>query len=95
MANNFKINVLKKSADLHIKLKGDFDGMSAYQLIRVLQNHSNTCARVFINTGSLKAVDLFGKNVFHKNLGFLNRQSCRLFFTGRKASEFTSYGFAA
>jgi len=95
MANNFKISVVKKSADLHIKLKGDFDGTSAYQLICVLKNHSNTCARIFINTGSIKAVHLFGKNVFHKNLEFLNRQSCRLFFTGRKASEFASYGYAA
>jgi hypothetical protein len=94
MANNFKISVLKKSADLHIKLKGDFDGMSAYQLIRVLQNNSNTCTRIFINTGSLKVVHLFGKNVFHTNLEFLNRHTCRLFFTGRKAAEFTPYGYA-
>jgi len=95
MANNFKISVLKKSADLHIKLKGDFDGMSAYQLIHVLKNHSNTCTRIFINTSSLNAVHMFGKNIFHKNLEFLNPQSCRLFFTGRKVSEFTSYGYAA
>ena len=95
MANNFKISVLKKSADLNIKLKGDFDGMSAYQLIRVLQDHSNTCTRILVNTSSLKAVHLFGKNVFHKNLEFLNSHSCRLFFTGRKVLEFTSYGYAA
>ncbi len=95
MANNFKINVQKKSADLHIKLRGDFDGMSAYQLIGVLKNHSHTYQRIFIHTGSLKEVDLFGKNVFHENLDFLNRQSCRLIFTGRKASEFISYGSAA
>ena len=95
MANNFKICVRKKSADLHIKLKGDFDGTSAYQLIRVLKNHSNTCTRIFINTGSLKAVHLFGKNVFHKNLEFFNPKSCLLLFTGQKASEFTSYGYAA
>jgi len=94
MANNFKICVRKKSADLHIKLKGDFDGMSAYQLIHVLKNHSNTCTRIFINTGSLKAVHLFGTNVFHKNLEFLNHQPCLLFFTGQKASEFSSYGQA-
>jgi len=80
MANNFKIRDLKKSTDLHIKLKGDFDGMSAYQLIRVLKDHSKTCSRIFINTSSLKAV---------------NRHSCRLFFTGQKGSELTTYGNAA
>ena len=92
MANNFKICVRRKSADLHIKLMGDFDGMSAYQLIRVLKSHSKSCARIFINTGSLKAVYLFGKNVFHGNLEFLNHHPCLLFFTGQRASEFTSYG---
>ena len=95
MANNFKISVRKKSADLHIKLKGDFDGTSAYQLLLVLQNHSNTCTRIFINTSSLKTMHLFGKNVSHGNLEFLNHHPCLLFFTGQRASEFTSYGQAA
>jgi hypothetical protein len=95
MADNFKISVRKKRADLHIKLKGDFDGMPNYQLLRVLRNNSAVCARIFINTGSVKFVHLFAKNVFHKNLEFLYRQSCLLFFTGPKASEFTSYGYAA
>jgi len=94
MASNFKISLRKKSDSLHIQLKGDFDGTSACQLIRVLKNHSGIVGRIFINTGSLKTVHLFGKNVFHGNLEFLNHQSCLLFFTGQKASEFTSYGHA-
>jgi hypothetical protein len=92
MASNFKISLQKNSETLHIQLTGDFDGTSAYQLIHVLKNHSRTCTRILINTGSLKEVHLFGKNIFGKNLGFLNRESCLLNFTGKRALEFASYG---
>jgi len=92
MASNFKISLRKESETLHVRLKGDFDGTSAYQLIHALKNHSRTCRRILINTGSLKEVHLFGENVFRKNLGFLNPQSCHLHFTGKRASEFSSYG---
>lgn len=95
MASNFKMFLRRESNGLHVKLKGDFDGTSAYQLIRVLKKHSGIFGKIFINTGSLKTIHLFGKNVFHKNLEFLNHQSCLLFFTGQKASEFTSYGNVA
>jgi len=92
MASNFKVSFRKKRDTLHIHLKGDFDGMSAYQLLRVLKAHAGMVQRIFIKTGSLKSVHLFGKNVFHGNLEFLNRKPCDLRFTGQKATEFTSYG---
>ena len=41
--------------------KGDFDGMSAYQLLHVLKNHSRTCKRILINTGSLKRPPVWEK----------------------------------
>jgi len=92
MANNFKMSIKKERENLHIQIRGDFDGMSAYQLLHVLKNHSRTCKRILINTGSLKEVHLFGKNLFRENLEFLNRQSCALSFTGRRASEFALDG---
>lgn len=94
MANNFRVSFQKKKSNLHVHLKGDFDGTSAHQLIRVLRNHSGTCRKILINTQSLKEVHLFGMNVFHRNLEFLNQQACDLMFTGQKASEFTSHGWA-
>jgi anti-anti-sigma regulatory factor len=92
MANNFKMSLQKQSESLHIRLSGDFDGTSAHQLLRTLRNHSRTSKRILISTGSLKEVHLFGKNVFHKNLEFLNGQACDVRFTGKRASEFTSEG---
>ena len=90
MANNFRVSYRKEKDTLHIRLKGDFDGMSAYQLLRVLKEHAGRVKRISINTGSLKTIHLFGKNVFQRNLEFLHRQPCLLCFTGQKASEFNS-----
>lgn len=90
MASNFKISLRKKRDNLHIQLKGDFDGTSACQLIHVLKSHSSTSTRIFINTGSLKEIHLFGKNVFRNNLEFLNQQRGLLSFTGKRASDFAS-----
>ena len=94
MANNFKVICRKERDTLHIHLKGDFDGMSAYQLLRVLKVHAGMVEKILINTASLKVIHLFGKNVFYRNLEFLHRQPCLLLFTGQRASEFNSYGRA-
>lgn len=93
MASNFRMSLRKDRESVRIHLRGDFDGASAFQLIHVLKNHSRTCKKILINTGSLKEVHLFGKNVFRQNLEFLNRQSCALSFTGRRAAEFASDGW--
>lgn len=90
MANNFRISCRRKKDSLHVRLKGDFDGTSAYQLLHVLKDHSSAYRKILVNTGSLKEVHLFGKTVFRRNLDFLNRQPCDLLFTGQKASEFAS-----
>jgi hypothetical protein len=37
MAENFQILVRRNSENLHLKLMGDFDGISAYELIDTLK----------------------------------------------------------
>jgi len=38
MAANFRISVHRSSDSLHMKLMGDFDGSSAWELLNVLRN---------------------------------------------------------
>jgi len=40
MALNFKIICHKNSENLHLKLMGDFDGSSAYELINTLKKYN-------------------------------------------------------
>jgi len=67
MAPNFKIFLHQNSDHLHLKLSGDFDGLSARQLIRTLKSHNGDAKNIFVHTSSLSSVHPFGLDVFKKN----------------------------
>ena len=81
MAPNFKIYCHQNSDNLHLKLMGDFDGTSAYELIHVLEKYHGNTGRVFIHTCALSSVHPFGLDVFQKN-GSIKKLSQSLTFTG-------------
>ena len=87
MATNFRISVHRNSENLHLKLMGDFDGTSAYELLTVLKRCSCRTSRVFIHTSCLRNIHPFGLNVFHSNLNVLNGHPMTLVFTGENASR--------
>ncbi|NVM25491.1 MAG: hypothetical protein HWN70_06195 [Desulfobacterales bacterium] len=87
MAINFKISVHRNSENLHVKLMGDFDGISAHELLDILKRYSNRTSRVFIHTSCLETINPFGLNVFHNHLDVLKGRSLELLFTGENASQ--------
>ncbi len=82
MASNFHISRLLTRDSLHLKLEGDFDGSSAYELINILIEHGAGFNQIFIDTNNLKTVHPFGKDVFQKNLGRYNKIFNSLTFIG-------------
>ena len=70
MAHNFKISIHQKIDSMHIRLMGDFDGNSAFELLNTLRENSNSANCILIDTHSLKQVYPFGREVFYRN--FLN-----------------------
>lgn len=90
MAANFRIVTHRNDENLHMKLLGDFDGSSAWELINSLDAHRFGISRVFIHTNSLKHVDPFGRGILEKNLNDVTGISIRVIFTGEKASELNS-----
>jgi hypothetical protein len=82
MASNFRILSHQKRNNLHLKLTGDFDGSSAYELIRFLEEKSSCVFRIFIHTRNLKTVYPFGREVFQNNLSAISRHSHKLVFVG-------------
>jgi len=88
MATNFKIAAHRNDENLHLKLKGDFDGTSAHELLDVVRKSAAHTSRVFIHTGSLRDIHPFGLNVFRSNLDVLKGQSVELVFRGENASQF-------
>jgi len=85
MASNFKIFVNKKNDHLHVKLIGEFDGSSAFELIKMLEEYCNKSGEIVIHTEELSTVHPFGRQVFKKESGILNKKSAKLIFTGEHA----------
>jgi hypothetical protein len=90
MASNFQILSYKTRDSFHLKLDGDFDGNSAYELINVLRDHGAEFFQIFIDTNNLKTVHAFGREVFQKNFGAL-KQLSNLIFIGENGRQLAQY----
>ena len=85
MASNFKIFVNKKNALLHVKLIGEFDGSSAFELINLLKEHCRKNGEIVIHTEDLFTIHPFGCQVFQKESHILHQKSAQIIFTGEHA----------
>ena len=87
MASNFKLFSHETRDSIHMKLYGDFDGTSALELINAIKKIPNKSCQIFIDTGELKSVSFFGRDVFQKRLGIENKRSNGLLFIGKYKHE--------
>jgi hypothetical protein len=87
MATNFRISIHRNSENLHLRLMGDFDGISAHELLENLKRYSHRTSKAFIHTNCLGDIHPFGLNVFHTHLDVLKGTSLELVFTGEHASQ--------
>jgi len=85
MASNFKITSHRSSKNLHLKLTGDFDGSSAWELLNLLKKNSKNFQRIIIHTNCLNEIYPFGVHTFHQILSDLMTDRICLLFTGEKA----------
>ena len=83
MGSTFKISLYRNRTDLNLKLMGDFDGSSAYELINTLKEHYGKVGKIVIHTCGLAYIHPFGLDVFHKKWSELKRVSRRIAFTGQ------------
>jgi hypothetical protein len=82
MATNFKIYINKHKGVHHIKLVGDFDGSSAFELINMLESHFGKPEKITIDTSGLFSILPFGVDVFKKNFA-LHKRLYGVAFTGK------------
>ena len=88
MATNFAISVHRNGESVHLKLIGDFDGSSAYDLLHALKKCGHGASRIFVHTSPLRNIHSFGLSVFHDNLKLLGDRSLELVFTGDYGPRF-------
>jgi len=91
MASNFRIYCYQNKDNLHLKLMGDFDGSSAYELINTLKKYRGIVGRVFIHTCFLSSVYSFGLDVFQKSCT-IKKLSRILIFTGEYGNKLAPHG---
>ena len=92
MANNFRISVHRNSDNLHMKLLGDFDGSSAFELLNMLKEKANGVSKIFVHTSGLKEIHPFGSEVFRSHSDILKGPCHRLIFTGENGSRIALKG---
>jgi anti-anti-sigma regulatory factor len=87
MASNFRIVSQRNSDRLHLKLTGDMDGNSAYEIINLLDENSNGIEEVVIETSGLTTIFPFGQSVFFKNFHKIKNRYAEILFTGDKSNQ--------
>ena len=86
MASNFRILTRRSNGDLHLKLKGDFDGSSAFELIHTLNTYNGKVGKIVVDTSSLARIHPFGMDVFLENCTLIRKSSHTLCFVGKYAN---------
>ena len=87
MASNFGIAMDNNGGGVGLKLAGDFDATSAYELIFAVKKLPEDTGKISIQTNGLKNLYPFGLEIFHKFMNSLNGQSAKIVFTGDNASR--------
>lgn len=83
MATNFHMFTHKTTESLHIKLTGDFDGSSAFELINTLTDNLNKYYQIFVNTTELNSVHPFGVAVLEGSWPEIRSKGPGVVFIGR------------
>lgn len=84
MAVNFRIASKELSKQCTaLKLFGDFDGSSAWELINALDGNPRETGTIAINTDGLRAIHAFGLEVFLPNMSKRKKTRVDVQVTGR------------
>lgn len=87
MKREFRITAWPEGNRLHVDLKGEFDGSSAFELLNFLQENSREFENFNIQTGELHAVHPAGQAVLNRNLPrMLAKSTLLVHFDGEKVS---------
>ena len=88
MASNFHINFYNFGDILFLRLSGDFNEVSANELINKLMEHRADSLDIFVDTNELTTIHPFSRNTFQKNLDIIKKQFKHFFIIGANKYEF-------
>jgi hypothetical protein len=77
---------------LYLELNGDFDGMSAMELLCALKGISSELKKIYIKAEALGSVSAFGREVFHKKFFMTALSLKKLIFIGNRCGQIAPKG---
>ena len=86
MATNFRIFPSRAKNTLYLNLRGDFDGMSAMELICAITDNVAWAKKIYIQTDGLKSLLPFGCDIFQKKLALCGPASKKIVVRGAHSS---------
>ena len=72
---------------MHLRLIGDFDGSSAYQLVDKLKEYCIKSDHVIIDTNALREIHTFGLNILSYHMLTLKGPLSNITFVGEYADR--------
>jgi len=91
MAKNFRITTRWEENSLYFDLWGDFDEISAIELIYTLRDKVNESDKIYVETGNIKNLSNTGKHAFEKHFSLSPALHEKIIFIGDNASQITPY----
>jgi hypothetical protein len=91
MSVNFSIEHRKCKGNLHVRLRGDFDGSSAFELVNLLHEKYDGEGRVFIYPWIVEGLS-FGCSTFQDRLNVRIVPAEQIWFSGEKGFEIAPRG---
>ncbi|MFP4531678.1 MAG: hypothetical protein ACLFNS_03240 [Desulfobacterales bacterium] len=82
MAENFRITSRREGDKLYFELWGDFDGISAMELIYTLKDKASMARKIYVETDGIRRVLPFGKNVFQTHFNLSPPLTRKVIFIG-------------
>ena len=89
MAANFAVVAGRSGHTAVLRLEGDFDATSAWELIYAIKKLPAESPKISIQTDGLRNIHPFGVDVFQTFRRSLNGYCPKLDFIGRNASAFS------
>jgi anti-anti-sigma regulatory factor len=80
----FDIATDKISDGYSLKLSGEFDATSAYELVYAIKKLADKPVRIYVNTSKLRKIHPFGLEVLNRAMRFSGRNSAQVVFRGNQ-----------
>lgn len=90
MNPGFHLDCRHSAGNLHVNLCGEFNGMCAWELFKVLTRHQGA-GRIFVNTQKIRRIAEEGINLFKSHMSHRCARDW-LYFKGQKGFEIAPNG---